>query len=111
MYLDPSLGADWLFVAARRYWEKFRPIVVISLDLISYVPPRRGIAITTLARRDLAQKIADDVKKNFPNALHDALVYDYVEEMKLTLDGRADLQQRFGVPELATPTRTPGKGH
>ncbi len=109
MYIDPALGADWLFIASRRYWERFRPIVVSSLDLISYVPPQRSIAITTLARRDIAPKIAADVKKNFPNALHDPLVYDYVDEMKLTLDGRADLQQRFGVPEIVTPTAPSGK--
>ncbi len=109
LYIDPALGADWLFIASRRYWEKFRPIVVSSLDLISYVPAQRSVAITTLARRDIAKKIADDVKKTFPNARHDPLVYDYVDEMKLTLDGRADLQQRFGVPEIATPTRSPGK--
>lgn len=105
LYIDPTLGVDWLFVAARRYWECFRPLVITSFDLVSYVPPQRSIAITTLARRDLAKKVASDVKKNFPHAFHDPLVYDYVEEMKLTLDGRADLQQRFGVPEIATPTK------
>jgi hypothetical protein len=103
LYIDPTLGPDWFFVAARRYWDRFRPTVVTSLDLIGYVPARRSIAITTLARRDLAAKVADDVKKNFPRAQHDPLVYDFVEEMKLTLDGRADLQQRFGVPEAPTP--------
>jgi hypothetical protein len=105
LYIDPALGADWLFVAARRYWERFRPMVVTSFDLVSYVPPQRSIAITTLARRDLAKKVASDVKKNFPHAFHDPLVYDYIEEMKLTLDGRADLQQRFGVPEIASPPK------
>jgi hypothetical protein len=106
LYIDPSLGADWFFIAARRYWERFRPIVVNSFDLIAYVPTHRSIAITTLARRDMAKKIADDVKKTFPRARHDPLVYDFVEEMKLTLDGRADLEQRFGVPENVTPTPT-----
>jgi hypothetical protein len=103
LYIDPTLGPDWFFVAARRYWERFRPMVITGWDLVGYVPERRSIAITTLARRDMAQKMADDVKKNFPRAKHDPLVYDDVGEMKLTLDGRADLQQRFGVPE------TPGK--
>jgi hypothetical protein len=103
LYIDPSLGPDWFFVAARRYWERFRPTVVTSLDLIGYIPERRSIAITTLARRDMAKMIADNVKKTFPRAQHDPLVYDFVEEMKLTLDGRADLQQPFGVPETPTP--------
>ena len=103
LYIDPTLGPDWFFMAARRYWERFRPMVITNWDLVGYVPGRRSIAITTLARRDMAQKIADDVKNNFPRARHDPLVYDYVEEMQITLDGRADLQQRFGVPETPTP--------
>ena len=104
LYIDPALNADWLFTAARRYWERFRPIVVTSYDLITYLPAGRSFAITTLARRDFAKKLADDVRKNFPRAYHDPLVYDFVEEMQLTLDGRAALQQRFGIPENATPT-------
>ena len=64
---------------------------------------------TTITCERVEYYYADDVKKIFPRALHDPLVYDYVDEMKLTLDGRADLQQRFGVPEIATPTRSPGK--
>src|SRR5947207_2520590 len=38
LYIDQTLDADWLFVAARRYWEHFRPMVIADLDLISYVP-------------------------------------------------------------------------
>jgi hypothetical protein len=108
LYIEPTLGADWFFTAARRYWERFRPLVVSDFDLISFIPPRRSLAITTLARRDLAKKIADDIKKNFPRAYHDPLVYDFVEEMQMTLDGRADLQQQFGVPDSEYPPRRKG---
>lgn len=114
LYIDPALGVDWLFVAARRYWDRFRPIVTNSYDLIGYVPSDRSIAITTLARRDFAKKISDDIKKRFPSAYHDPLVYDFVNEMKLTLDGRTDFGQRFGIPEddhikvgQPSPTITP----
>jgi hypothetical protein len=106
LYIDQTLDADWLFLAARRYWEVFRPIVVGSLDLITYVPAGRTIAITTLARRDMAKMVADMVKQRFPGVRHDPLVYDYVNEMQLTLDGRADLKQRYGLPE---PTPVPTK--
>ncbi len=105
LYIDPSLGPDWFFVAARRYWERFRPMVVSTWDLISYVPANRSIAITTLARRDMAKMIADSVKQNVPRARHDPLVYDFVDEMKITLDGRADLEQPFGVPVTPTPPK------
>ncbi|MEP7286163.1 MAG: hypothetical protein ABI947_10390 [Chloroflexota bacterium] len=99
LYIDKTLDAEWLFIASRRYWERFRPMVIDDLDLVGYLPPQRTVAITTLARRDMAKMIADLIKKTYPTARYDPLVYDYVEEMKLTLDGRADLQQRFGLPE------------
>jgi|SRR5579859_2845739 len=107
MYIDASLGPDWLFQAARRYWERFRPIVASDLNVIAYAPGGRAVAITTLARRDMAANVAKMVKQRFPAAYHDPLVYDYVEEMQLTLDARADLNQRFGVPDA--PTATPEK--
>jgi hypothetical protein len=106
LYINAALGANWLFVAARRYWAQFQPIVIDNLDLVSYVPSKSTATITILARRDLAPKLMADVKKRFPRATVDPLVYDTVEDMKLTLDGRADLQQRFGVPETPTPTPT-----
>ena len=61
---------------------------------------------TALVRRDMANQIADNVKKAAPRAFYDPLVYDFVDEMQMTLDGRADLMQRFGVPEPATPAPT-----
>ncbi len=79
-------------------------MVVSSLDLIAYVPAGRVVVITTLARRDMAPNVAKTIKQRFPAAHLDPLVYDYVNEMQLTLDGRADLDQRFGVPEEPTPT-------
>lgn len=108
IYLDPDLGADWLFTSARRYWIRFRPFVTSDLDIVEYVyrQPQLTIAVTSLARRDVATKIADDIKKRFPNAYYDPLVYDFAEEMRLTLDGRTDYQQRFGVIEPPTPTPT-----
>lgn len=99
LYIGPGMSSDWLFIAARNYWARFKPITIDRLDLVAVVPTRRRIAITTLARRDTAKIVRDDVAKHYPRAFHDPLVYDYLNEMQLTLDGRAALNQRFGVPE------------
>ena len=101
LYLGPGMSGDWLFIAARNYWLTFRPDVILTLDLIAYVPPRRRIAITSLARRDTAKMVRDDITKRFPKAYYDPLVYDYLNDMQLTLDGRAALNQRFGKPDSA----------
>ena len=82
----------------------FRPLVIADLDLVGYVPAGRSVAITVLARRDTAPSMATMIKKRYPAIYYDPLVYDDVDEMKLTLDGRTDLQQPFGIPEAPTPT-------
>ncbi len=99
LYLGPGLGADWLFIAARRYWLLFQPIWIDQLETVALVPPRRTVAITSLARRDTAQLVRDRIARLYPRAYHDPLVYDFMNEMQLTLDGRTDLNQRFGIPE------------
>lgn len=107
LYVPPALGADWLLVAARRYWELFRPIVIDKLDLIDYTPPDTDVALTIVTRRDMAAQVVDEVAKRFPNIRLDPLVYDVPADLQLTLDGRAAYHQRFGIPESPTPTATP----
>ncbi len=98
LYLAPGMSGDWLFIAARSYWLHFRPNVILTLDIVAFAPGRRAIAITSLARRDTAAQVRADVTKHYPKVYYDPLVYDYLDEMQLTLDGRAALDQRFGVP-------------
>lgn len=99
LYLGPGLGAEWLFEAGRAYILQFKPILTSNLDILQYVPPRRSLAVTTIARRDTAQRVAQDVAKRYPRAYHDALVYDFPAELKIALDGRVEVGQRLGVPE------------
>jgi hypothetical protein len=103
IYLDKSLSPDWIFIAARRYWEKFRPILIADLDVVALVPAGRTIAITSLSRRDMAPIVDNLIRQRFPRVRYDPLVYDVLEDLQLTLDGRVDYNQRFGIPE-DTPT-------
>lgn len=107
LYVPPPLGADWLFLAARQYWDRFHPIVIDNLDLIDYAPPESAVAITILARRDFAVQVIDEIRRRFPGAYHDPLVYDVPTDLRLTLDGRVTFAQRFGVPDDPTPTPSP----
>ena len=99
LYLSPGMTGDWFFIAAKNYWLQFQPNVITKLDIVAFTPSRRKIAITTLSRRDTMAMVRAQVAKLFPNAYHDPLVYDYLNEMQLTLDKRAALDQRFGVPD------------
>jgi hypothetical protein len=109
MYVDAALGVDWVWIAARRYWIRFRPFVTSDLEIIAhaYRQPTLKVAITALTRRDMAPKLREDISTQFPLAFFDPLVYDYPEEMRLTLDTRTEFGQRFGVDEPPTPTPTP----
>jgi hypothetical protein len=83
--------------------------VVSDLELVQHVHRfvKDGtpiIAITALARRDMADKVTTDVRTKFPLVVFDSLVYDTPEELRVTLDGRAAFNQRFGLPGAAMPT-------
>lgn len=97
LYLPTTLGADWLFVAGRRYWETFRPLTISTLDLLAYVPPNEAAVVTLMLRRDFAAEVLTEVQTRFPRLTLDPLVYDLPEELQLTLDARAARNQRFGL--------------
>lgn len=84
-------------MAARRYWEAFRPLTINTLDLLTYVPPNESAVVTLVLRRDFAAEVVTDMQTRFPRLILDPLVYDVVEELQLTLDARAARNQRFGV--------------
>ncbi|NDJ85540.1 MAG: hypothetical protein GYB66_06615 [Chloroflexi bacterium] len=98
LYFAPNLSAAWFFQASRRYWEHYRPIVLYNLEIVEYVPTTDRLTITSVARSDTATLVKEDITQRFPNAFHDALVYDYLEDLALTLDVRVELGQPLGVP-------------
>jgi len=99
LYFGPGLGPEWLFTAARGYVIAFRPIVTETLQTVALVPLRRSLAVTSVMRRDSAKRAKDEIARLFPRAYHDALVYDFPEEVQITLDGRTTSGQRLGLPE------------
>ncbi len=99
LYLAPGVSVDYLFVAARKYWETFRTIVIHDLSLIQHVPRRYSIAITSLSRTDTASLVNEQIANLFGERVyHDPLVYDFPEDLQLTLDARAERNEPFGVP-------------
>jgi hypothetical protein len=104
LLIAPNLGAEWLFDAARIYWERFRPTVVSDLELIRLIPKSYTIAITVVARRDTASQWGVWIAQNTPDALFDPLVFDVFDDAKASLNQRVQLDQPFGVPLAPTPT-------
>jgi len=106
MLIAPGLGAEWLFDAGRAYWERFHPTVITDLRLVALVPRNFTVAVTVVARRDTVTQIGVDLARIRGDALFDPVVYDYFDDTRLALNGRAELEQPFGVP-LATPQAAP----
>jgi|FLYN01.1.fsa_nt_gi hypothetical protein len=106
LLIASNLGAEWLFDAARAYWERFRPTVVSDLRLVALVPDTFTVAVTVIARRDTVAQIGVELARVRVDALFDPVVYDFFDDARLALEGRAALNQPFGVP-LATPVAAP----
>ncbi len=105
LLVAPNLGAEWLFDAARAYWDRFRPTIISDTRLIELIPPNRLVTVTVVARRDLINELGVQVGQASPLAAFDPVVYETVEETRAALNARVDRNQPFGVA-LATPFPT-----
>ena len=105
LLIAPNLGAEWLFDAARAYWDAFRPTIIENFEFLIFVPPERSITVTVIAMRDTAPRLGVDLSQIRPNAYYDPIVFDTLEQTREALDRRAQLQQPFGVA-LSTPIPT-----
>jgi hypothetical protein len=116
LLVAPNLEPEWLFRAARLYWETFDLTVISDGVLLSLLPPEPTVAVSVLTRRDAYERMAVEVLGNREDAYLDLLIYDSVREAAIALDARAQSFQPFGVPLRPTeipPTReiiqpTPG---
>jgi hypothetical protein len=106
MYIAPELGAEWLFDAARAYWDVFRPTIITDFELVTYVPSTAAVIVTVIARRDTVETLGVELSQMAARAFFDPVAFDLFDEMKLALNNRTQLYQPFGVP--LEPTTLPG---
>lgn len=98
LLISPNLGAEWLFDAARAYWDRFRPTVINDFNFVILIPAETTIAVTVVARRDTASDLGVQLAQRRPTALFDPVVYDMFDDAKQALDERVRASQPFGVP-------------
>ncbi|HLA42636.1 MAG TPA: hypothetical protein VJZ27_04330 [Aggregatilineales bacterium] len=99
LYLAPGLDVAYFFDAAKKFWQTFKVIVIHDIRVIQHVPRQYSVAITSLARSDTAQVVREQIESTFGvRVYHDPLVYDFIEDLQLTLDARAERNEPFGVP-------------
>jgi hypothetical protein len=102
LLISPNLGAEWLFDAARSYWDRFRPTIINDFNFMILIPPETTIAVTVIARRDTASEFGVQLAQRRPNAYFDPVVYDLFDDTKRALDERVSASEPFGVP-LSAP--------
>jgi hypothetical protein len=106
LLIAPNLGAEWLFDAARNYWNRFRPTVISDLSLVQLIPGNYTVAVTAIAQKDTAPQIGVDLAQVRSDALFDAVVYDLFDDAKQALNDRAANNEPFGQPLATTPGPT-----
>lgn len=107
LLIADNLGAEWLFDAARHYWERYRPTIISNFDLVRLVPAEYTVSVTVVALRDRNAQLGVELAQAVPRALFDPIVTNTFEETRTILVARADLNQPFGVPLIPTATPPP----
>ncbi len=96
MILAPGLQSAWFFQAARRFWQRYQPIVTDQVDLLSYLPAGATVGVTLLARPDTASYAQNQILAQRPDCHLDAIVVDDLPLMESILNARAESGLPFG---------------
>jgi hypothetical protein len=96
LILAPGLQSAWFFQAARRYWQRFQPVVADNWELLSFIPPESVVAITVLARPDTAVYVQEQIEAQRTNLRLDMVVVDDLPMMESILNARAEAGLPFG---------------
>ncbi len=107
LMIAPNLGAEWLFDAAREYWEAFHPTVIDNFDFIRLIPNGYTVTLTLIAMRDSVPALGVQLAQTLPNAYLDGVIYNTFEATRDELDRRASTDQPFGVPLAVNIQGTP----
>lgn len=102
LLIDPELGAEWFFDAARLYWETFQPTVVSDLAFVALIRPTFTVTVTVVARRERSTAFGVQLAQIRPDILFDPVAQDDLASMRAELNRRAQTNQPFGMPLLPT---------
>lgn len=96
MIMAPGLQSAWFFQAARRFWQRYQPIVSDKVQLLAYPPAEARVAVTVLARPDTAAYMEQQIREQRPEAQLDMIVVNDLPLMESILNARAESGLPFG---------------
>jgi hypothetical protein len=96
LILAPGLQSAWFFQAARRYWQRFQPVVTGDWTLLSYIPQEYNVAATLLARPDTGAYARQEIEAQRANIRLDLIVVNDLTLMEAILNARSESGLPFG---------------
>jgi hypothetical protein len=96
LYIDPNLGAEWLFDAARTYWDTFRPTVLTDFEFVRLIPKDKTVVVTVVTRRDHLDQIGVELAQVRSDAVFDPVAQDDFDQMRNVLNQRALNNLEYG---------------
>src|SRR5664279_3652238 len=88
LLIATTVGAEWLFEAARVYWDRYRPTIINDFDFVFLIPTDKAIIVTVIARRDTASQLGVQLAQQLPNAFFDPVIFDQFEDTRKALNDR-----------------------
>ncbi|MBE2196260.1 MAG: hypothetical protein IAE83_18955 [Anaerolinea sp.] len=94
--LAPGFQGDWFFEQGRAYYERFRPILLPSVDYLAYIPYERSVGVTLLTPPGMSEFMKAQISERYPYIWIDLLPIDQPEQVGQILNARAASGRKFG---------------
>jgi hypothetical protein len=89
LLLTGNLPQEWLFDAARRYWDQFRPLILPDISLLAMFPDSARLYITVLTTPESAGMARASVRAVLPGSQVNLVLAPSSEVLQEELDHRA----------------------
>lgn len=94
--LAPGFSEDWFFDSALSYWDRFKPIMLNTLDYIDRIPADKSVAITAITQSDMVDWLSANIVQRWPDVLLDTVVVRNANDLLQILNQRVVLGRRLG---------------
>lgn len=96
VFLAPSFESDWFFAAAEAYWDAFKPVLVVDLEFIEFLPSNKSLVVTAITTPDMIEWIETSITPRWPNVFIDFILVEQPDDLARELSNRVAVGRRFG---------------
>jgi hypothetical protein len=96
LILYPEFNTETFLNAARDYWEKYRPTVLFSMDMITQIPNSKSLAVTLIAPPNRVEPFRQAIRDRGIHIFIDAIGVDTADQLTGIFIDRLKNDNRFG---------------